>query len=74
MTVERLDRGCADALVRSGVASAGMIAKLRAAMAALAAGVEEVMLVDGRDAARLASLVERRPGSDVTLPGTRMVA
>ncbi len=74
MTVERLDRAGAEAMVGSGIASAGMIAKLRAAMAALTAGVEEVMLVDGRDAGLLASLVERRPGSDVTLPGTRMVA
>ena len=50
-TVAHLDRAGAEAMVQSGVASAGMIAKLRASMAALAAGVEEVVLVDGRDAA-----------------------
>ena len=54
-TVARLDRAGAEALVQSGVASAGMIAKLRASMAALSAGVEEVVLVDGRDAQTLAS-------------------
>ena len=74
-TVARLDRAGAEAMVQSGVASAGMIAKLRASMAALAAGVEEVVLVDGRDAQTLASLLEApawRPRRSV--PGTRMVA
>ena len=73
-TVQVLDRAGAEAMVQSGIASAGMIAKLRAAMWALAAGVEDVVLVDGRDASLLASLVDGRPGRDVTLPGTRMVA
>jgi acetylglutamate kinase len=73
-TVQVLDRAGAMAMVESGVASAGMIAKLRAAMGALAAGVDEVTLVDGRDARVLASLVDARRVSDVALPGTRMVA
>ena len=73
-TVQVLDRAGAEAMVQSGIASAGMIAKLRAAMGALAAGVEEVVLVDGRDAGILASLVDARTGRGVTLPGTRMVA
>ena len=73
-TVARLDRAGAEAMVQSGVASAGMIAKLRASMAALAAGVEEVVLVDGRDAQTLASLLEARAGDQSLLPGTRMVA
>ena len=73
-TVARLDRAGAEAMVQSGVASAGMIAKLRASMAALAAGVEEVVLVDGREAQTLASLLEAPPGDRRSVPGTRMVA
>lgn len=73
-TVARLDRAGAEAMVQSGVASAGMIAKLRASLAALAAGVEEVVLVDGRDAEALASLLEAPSGNLTSLPGTRMVA
>lgn len=73
-TVARLDRAGAEALVQSGVASAGMIAKLRASMAALAAGVEEVVLVDGRDAQALASVLEAPSGDHAVVPGTRMVA
>jgi acetylglutamate kinase len=73
-TVARLDRAGAEAMVQSGVASAGMIAKLRASMAALAAGVEEVVLVDGREPQTLASLLEAPSGDKTSLPGTRMVA
>ena len=73
-TVARLDRAGAEAMVQSGVASAGMIAKLRASIAALAAGVEQVVLVDGRDAQTLASLLEAPSGDRTSLPGTRMVA
>ena len=51
-----------------------MIAKLRASIAALAAGVEDVVLVDGRDARALASLLEARSGDRTSVPGTRMVA
>lgn len=73
-TVPHLDRSAADTMVRSGVATAGMIAKLRAATAALAAGVEEVVLVDGREAATLAAVLEQPSGASDALPGTRMVA
>jgi acetylglutamate kinase len=73
-TVPLLDRAEADAMVRAGVASAGMIAKLRAAAAALAAGVGDVVLVDGRDAATLASLLDAQAGDTSMVPGTRMVA
>lgn len=72
--VARLDRAGAEAMVQSGVASAGMIAKLRASMAALAAGVEEVLLVDGREAQTLATVLEAPSGDTSSLPGTRMVA
>lgn len=73
-TVSRLDREGAEALVQSGVASAGMIAKLRASIAALAAGVEEVVLMDGRDVSTLASLLEAPSGDRTAVPGTRVVA
>ncbi len=73
-TVSRLDCAGAEAMVQSGVASAGMIAKLRASMAALSAGVDEVLLVDGRDAGMLASLLDALPDDTMSLPGTRMVA
>lgn len=43
------------ALVRSGTASAGMVAKLTACTAAAQAGVKEVHIVDGRHAASLAA-------------------
>ena len=40
-------------LVGGGTATAGMIAKLRACEHALAGGVDDVVIVDGRDAAAL---------------------
>jgi acetylglutamate kinase len=46
-TLGRLD---IDALIANGTASAGMVAKLRAVGDALDAGVDEVAIVDGRDA------------------------
>lgn len=73
-TVRVLDRSGAEAMVHSRVVTAGMIAKLRAALDALAAGVDEVMLVDGREAAVLASLLDARRPDDESWPGTRMVA
>ncbi len=42
-------------LVGTGTATAGMVAKLRACERALAAGVRDVVIVDGRDPATLAS-------------------
>ena len=73
-TVKTLDRAGAEALVGSGVATAGMIAKLRAAIGALAAGVDDVMLVDGRDAGVLGPLLDARSDGNGSWPGTRMVA
>jgi acetylglutamate kinase len=48
-TIETLDPVRIAALVGDGTATAGMIAKLRACEQALAAGVEDVVIVDGRD-------------------------
>jgi acetylglutamate kinase len=50
-----MDTDGAEALIGSGVASAGMIAKLRACQAALVAGAEEVVLIDGREPAMIAA-------------------
>lgn len=61
-TIAELTPAEAEALMQDGTASAGMIAKLRAATGAKTRGVARVAIVDGRSAA---SLVERR--------GTRIV-
>ena len=52
-TLPVLDAATATRLVDSGTATAGMIAKLRACEQALAGGVDEVVIVDGRSAASL---------------------
>ncbi len=70
-TIEALDLASAAALVSSGIASAGMIAKLTACREAIKGGVEEVLMVDGRQGAVLARALQ---GSQADLPATRMVA
>jgi len=70
-TIEALDLAAAGAIVSSGVASAGMIAKLTACRDAINGGVEEVLMVEGRQGAVLARALE---GSQADLPATRMVA
>lgn len=51
-------------LIGGGTATAGMVAKLRACTDALASGVGEVLIVDGRDGAALeAAAIDRAPGS-----------
>ena len=57
-------------LVGDGTATAGMIAKLRACDAALARGVEDVVIVDGRDRAAL----EGAASSAAPARATRLVA
>jgi acetylglutamate kinase len=52
-TAPLLDRADIERLVTAGTATAGMVAKLRACEQALAAGVEDVVIVDGRDGAAL---------------------
>lgn len=54
-TVPVVDRRLAKAMVGSGAASAGMVAKLAACRAALNAGVGDVRIVDGRTTAALAA-------------------
>lgn len=70
-TIEALDLASAAALISSGVASAGMIAKLRACHAALAAGAEEVVLIDGREPSAIAAALRHTSKAE---PGmTRIV-
>jgi acetylglutamate kinase len=52
-TIPALDRRAVRALVRSGTASAGMVAKLAACREAATAGVATVAIVDGREPAAL---------------------
>ena len=61
-TIASLTPAEAEALMQDGTASAGMIAKLRAALTARARGVAEVAIVEGRSAAAIA---ERR-GTRIT--------
>jgi len=52
-TVRELDAAGIASLVANRTATAGMVAKLRACEHAVAGGVDEVVIVDGRDAAAL---------------------
>jgi acetylglutamate kinase len=67
-TVASLDPAAIARLIATGTASAGMIAKLRACEHALAGGVEDVVIVDGR---RRSSL-ERAAAGDVPADATRI--
>jgi acetylglutamate kinase len=61
-------------LIGSGTATAGMIAKLRACEEALANGVGDVTIVDGRDAAALeAAVLDRAPQSATRIVPTLAV-
>jgi acetylglutamate kinase len=52
-TIAQLDASTLARLVSDGTATAGMIAKLRACEHALGGGVDDVVIVDGRDGAAL---------------------
>jgi acetylglutamate kinase len=52
-TLPVLDQSAVDGLIHDRTATAGMIAKLRACAHALAHGVNDVVIVDGRDGAAL---------------------
>jgi acetylglutamate kinase len=68
-TVPTLEAHAIARLVNDGTAVAGMIAKLRACEHALAHGVEDVVIVDGRDGAALvAAATSERP-----MAATRLV-
>lgn len=57
-TLPAIDVNGIDASIASGQVTAGMAAKLRACLEAIARGVPHVAIVDGRDAARLARLID----------------
>ena len=69
-TVRTIDGDGIATLVNDGTATAGMIAKLRACEAALDGGVDDVVIVDGRDAAALVSAAL----SETVMKGTRLIA
>jgi acetylglutamate kinase len=74
-TIPLLDPAAIGQLVSSGTATAGMIAKLRACEQALAGGVDDVVIVDGRDQDALRAAASGAvPGAAtrvVTTVGTR---
>ncbi len=59
-TIAELSAAQADALMQDGTASAGMIAKLRAATTARTRGVADVWIVDGRSVSSLTARVGTR--------------
>jgi acetylglutamate kinase len=63
-TIPQLDPTAIGKLVSGGTATAGMIAKLRACEQAVAGGVEDVVIVDGRDQDAL------RAAASGAVPGT----
>ena len=69
-TIATLDPDAVEQMIAGGTATAGMVAKLRACEQALAAGVADVVIVDGRDGAALeaAALADTPPAA------TRLVA
>jgi acetylglutamate kinase len=68
-TVALLESPAIARLVDDGTATAGMIAKLRACSHALDSGVDDVIIVDGRDGSALAEAAYETPA-----PATRLVA
>ena len=70
-TVSVLDHADIERLIGSGTATAGMIAKLRACQQALAHGVGDVVIVDGRDGASVEAAVLERAPSNATQVGVR---
>ena len=68
-TLPVLEAAAVEQLVGGGTATAGMIAKLRACEHALAGGVDDVVIVDGRNAAAIVSAAE----SVAPTSATRMV-
>lgn len=70
-TIPTLDAAAQASLVRSGAASAGMIAKLHACRTALAAGVTDVRIVNGSNAVRVAAVAAGSNG--VGIDATRIV-
>jgi acetylglutamate kinase len=74
-TVPVLDQNAIARLVGQGTATAGMIAKLRACEQAVAAGVGDVVIVDGRDGTALeAAAAGRVPDAATRIGRVKTVA
>jgi acetylglutamate kinase len=71
-TIEVLGPRDIKALVKAGTASAGMVAKLSACLAAVKGGVKEVAIVDGRQSKSLGQLLAVRSLGRTPLAGTRV--
>jgi acetylglutamate kinase len=56
-TMRELDEREVERVIASGIASAGMVAKLGACRDAIAGGVDEVLLLDGNDRAVLGAVL-----------------
>ncbi|MGQ0732930.1 MAG: acetylglutamate kinase [Acidobacteriota bacterium] len=69
-TISTLDAAAVDALISSGTATAGMIAKLRACRNAAGRPAREVVIADGRKPAALGALLEGAPLSRRAGPWT----
>jgi acetylglutamate kinase len=69
-TISVLNPAAIEELVSSGAATVGMIAKLRACQHAIAAGVHDVVIFDGRDESAIAQAV----GDGVPANATRIAA
>lgn len=71
-TIPHLDPGAVERLIHDRTATAGMVAKLRACAQALAHGVADVVIVDGRDGAALerAALGATPPTASTRLVGS----
>jgi acetylglutamate kinase len=69
-TIAVLDPATLERTIASGTATAGMIAKLRACECALAGGVDEVVVVDGRDVEAVVAAASNRPPKSATRVAT----
>ena len=69
-TAPLLSPAAVERLLNEGTATAGMVAKLRTCQDALANGVADVVIVDGRDPAALV----RAAGDEIPAGATRLVA
>jgi acetylglutamate kinase len=73
-TLPVLEAAAVEQLVGGGTATAGMIAKLRACEHALTGGVDDVVIVDGRNVAALVAASESAaPQMATRMVATRMV-
>jgi acetylglutamate kinase len=71
-TIEELDEAAVARLLADGTATAGMIAKLTACTDALAGGVDDVVIVDGRDPSMfVAAAVAEHPSAATRLVASR---